>query len=78
LLERVWRPIPELQQLLGTIHVKGAGYCFGFPAQLAGNLKNITEKQFSGSHDEAGNATSWLAIPLLARLVCGNGSALAI
>jgi type IV secretion system protein VirD4 len=73
LRERVSRPIPDLQQLLETIYTKGAGYGFGFPAQLAGNLKNITEKQFSGFYGEAGNATSWLAIPSLARLVCGSG-----
>jgi type IV secretion system protein VirD4 len=58
--------------LLETIYAKGAGYGFGFPAQLAGNLKDITEKQFSGFYGEAGNATSWLAIPSLARLVCGD------
>ena len=73
LRERVSRPIPELKLLLETIYAKGAGYGFGFPTQLAGNLKDITEKQFSGFYGEAGNATSWLAIPSLARLVCGNG-----
>ena len=36
-------------------------------------MKDITEKQFSGFYGEAGNATSWLAIPSLARLVCGQG-----
>jgi type IV secretion system protein VirD4 len=72
LRERVSRPIPELKVLLETIYAKGAGYGFGFPAQLAGNLKDITEKQFSGFYGEAGNATSWLAIPSLARLVCGD------
>jgi len=75
LRERVSRPIPELKELLETIYAKGSGYGFGFPAQLAGNLKDITEKQFSGFYGEAGNATSWLAIPSLARLVCGNGFA---
>ena len=72
LRERVSRPIPELKLLLETIYAKGAGYGFGFPAQLAGNLKDITEKQFSGFYGEAGNATAWLAIPSLARLVCGD------
>src|SRR5260370_9359660 len=56
-----------------AIYAKGSGYGFGFPAQLAGNLKDITEKQFSGFYGEAGNATSWLAIPSLAHLVCGEG-----
>jgi len=40
---------------------------------MAGNLKDITEKQFSGFYGEAGNATSWLAIRSLARPVCGHG-----
>jgi type IV secretion system protein VirD4 len=73
LRERVSRPIPELKELLETIYAKGSSYGFGFPAQLAGNLKDITEKQFSGFYGEAGNATSWLAIPSLAHLVCGQG-----
>ncbi len=73
LRERVSRPIPELKQLLENIYVKGSAYGFGFPAQLAGNLKDIAEKQFSGFYGEAGNATSWLALPSLARLVCGQG-----
>ena len=73
LRQRVSLPIPELKELLEAIYAKGSGYGFGFPAQLAGNLKDITEKQFSGFYGEAGNATSWLAIPSLARLVCGQG-----
>jgi type IV secretion system protein VirD4 len=73
LRQRVSRPIPELKELLEAIYAKGSSYGFGFPAQLAGNLKDITEKQFSGFYGEAGNATSWLAIPSLARLVCGSG-----
>ncbi|HTT76987.1 MAG TPA: type IV secretory system conjugative DNA transfer family protein, partial [Candidatus Binataceae bacterium] len=73
LRQRVALPIPELKELLEAIYAKGTGYGFGFPAQLAGNLKDITEKQFSGFYGEAGNATSWLAIPSLARLVCGQG-----
>jgi type IV secretion system protein VirD4 len=73
LRERVSRPIPELKELLEAIYAKGSAHGFGFPAQLAGNLKDITEKQFSGFYGEAGNATSWLAIPSLARLVCGQG-----
>ena len=73
LRQRVSRPIPGLKELLEAIYAKGSSYGFGFPAQLAGNLKDITEKQFSGFYGEAGNATSWLAIPSLARLVCGNG-----
>jgi hypothetical protein len=73
LRQRVSRPIPELKELLEAIYAKGSSYGFGFPAQLAGNLKDITEKQFSGFYGEAGNATSWLAIPSLARLVCGQG-----
>jgi len=73
LRERVSRPIPELKELLEAIYAKGSSYGFGFPAQLAGNLKDIAEKQFSGFYGEAGNATSWLAIPSLARLVCGQG-----
>jgi type IV secretion system protein VirD4 len=64
--------MPELKELLGAIYLKGQVYGFGFPAQLAGNLKDITEKQFAGFYGEAGNATSWLAIPSLARLVCGS------
>ena len=75
LRQRVSLPIPELKELLEAIYAKGSGYGFGFPAQLAGNLKDITEKQFSGFYGEAGNATSWLAIPSLARLVCGQGVA---
>jgi type IV secretion system protein VirD4 len=73
LRQRVSLPIPELKELLEAIHAKGASYGFGFPAQLAGNLKDIAEKQFSGFYGEAANATSWLAIPSLARLVCGQG-----
>jgi type IV secretion system protein VirD4 len=72
LRRRVSLPLPELKELLGAIYLKGSNYGFGFPAQLAGNLKDITEKQFAGFYGEAGNATSWLAIPSLARLVCGN------
>jgi len=73
LRQRVSLPIPELKELLEAIYAKGASYGFGFPAQMAGNLKDITEKQFSGFYGEAGNATAWLAIPSLARLVCGQG-----
>jgi type IV secretion system protein VirD4 len=73
LRQRISLPIPELKELLEAIYAKGASYGFGFPAQLAGNLKDITEKQFSGFYGEAGNATSWLALPSLARLVCGSG-----
>jgi type IV secretion system protein VirD4 len=73
LRQRVSLPIPELKELLEAIYAKGSSYGFGFPAQLAGNLKDIAEKQFSGFYGEAGNATSWLAIPSLARLVCGQG-----
>ncbi len=73
LRQRVSRPIPELKELLEAIYNKGSSYGFGFPAQLARNLKDITEKQFSGFYGEAGNATSWLALPSLARLVCGSG-----
>jgi type IV secretion system protein VirD4 len=72
LRRRVALPMPELRELLASIHLKGHDYGFGFPAELAGNLKDITEKQFAGFYGEAGNATSWLAIPSLARLVCGN------
>jgi type IV secretion system protein VirD4 len=72
LRQRVALPIPELKELLEAIYAKGASYGFGFPAQLAGNLKDITEKQFSGFYGEAGNATAWLAIPSLARLACGS------
>jgi type IV secretion system protein VirD4 len=74
LRQRVSLPIPELKELLEAIYAKGSGYGFGFPAQLAGNLKDIAEKQFSGFYGEAANATSWLAIPSLARLVCGQGN----
>jgi type IV secretion system protein VirD4 len=73
LRQRVSLPIPELKELLEAIYAKGSSYGFSFPAQLAGNLKDITEKQFSGFYGEAGNATSWLALPSLARLVCGSG-----
>ena len=73
LRQRVSLPIPELKELLEAIYAKGSSYGFGFPAQLAGNLKDITEKQFSGFYGEAGNATAWLALPSLARLVCGSG-----
>ena len=72
LRKRVALPIPELRQLLEDIYAKGNSYGFGFPAQLAGNLKDITEKQFSGFYGEAGNLTAWLAVPSLARLVCGS------
>jgi type IV secretion system protein VirD4 len=72
LRRRVSLPMPELKELLGAIYLKGHVYGFGFPAQLAGNLKDITEKQFAGFYGEAGNATSWLAIPSLTRLVCGR------
>ncbi|MGH7814645.1 MAG: type IV secretory system conjugative DNA transfer family protein [Candidatus Binataceae bacterium] len=72
LRRRVTLPIPELRQLLEDIYAKGDSYGFGFPAQIAGNLKDITEKQFSGFYGEAGNLTAWLAVPSLARLVCGS------
>jgi type IV secretion system protein VirD4 len=72
LRKRVALPIPELRQLLEDIYAKGDSYGFGFPAELAGNLKDITEKQFSGFYGEAGNLTAWLAVPSLARLVCGS------
>src|SRR5229473_3596633 len=72
LRKRVALPIPELRQLLEDIYAKGDSYGFGFPTQLAGNLKDITEKQFSGFYGEAGNLTAWLAVPSLARLVCGS------
>ena len=72
LRRRVALPLGELRELLEAIHLKGNSFGFGFPAQLAGNLKDITEKQFSGFYGEAGNATSWLAVPSLTRLVCGN------
>jgi type IV secretion system protein VirD4 len=72
LRRRVALPLPELRELLEAIHLKGDSYGFGFPAQLAGNLKDITEKQFSGFYGEAGNATSWLSVASLARLVCGD------
>ena len=72
LRKRVALPIPELRQVLEDIYAKGDSYGFGFPAQLAGNLKDIAEKQFSGFYGEAGNITAWLAVPSLARLVCGS------
>jgi len=72
LRRRVALPIPELRELLEGIYLKGNAYGFGFPAQLAGNLKDIADKQFSGFYGEAGNATAWLAVPSLARLVCGS------
>jgi type IV secretion system protein VirD4 len=72
LRKRAALPIPELRQLLEDIYAKGDSYGFGFPAQLAGNLKDIAEKQFSGFYGEAGNLTAWLAVPSLARLVCGS------
>ena len=72
LRRRVAQPIPGLRQFLTDIYDKGEAYGFGFPAQLAGNLKDITEKQFSGLYGEADNITAWLAVPSLARLVCGS------
>ena len=78
LRKRLALPIPELRQLLEDIYAKGDSYGFGFPAQLAGNLKDITEKQVSGFYGEAGNLTAWLAVPSLARLVCGSLSIRAI
>jgi hypothetical protein len=72
LRRRVALPMPELKELLEAIYLKGHDYGFGFPAQLAGNLKDITEKQFARFYGEAGNGTSWLAIPSLARLVSGD------
>lgn len=72
LRKRVALPIPELRQLLEDIYAKGDSYGFGFPAEVAGNLKDIAEKQFSGFYGEAGNLTAWLAVPSLARLVCGS------
>lgn len=67
-------PQPELKSYLDDIHAKGSSYGFGFPAQLAGNLKDITPKQFDGFYGQAGTATSWLAIPSLAALVSGGTS----
>jgi type IV secretion system protein VirD4 len=72
LRRRVALPMPELRKLLEAIYLKGERFGFGFPAELAGNLKDITEKQFAGFYGEADNTTSWLAIPSLSRLVCGN------
>ncbi len=54
LRQRVSRPTPELKELLEAIYAKASGYGFGFPAQLAGNLKDITEKPSSGFYGEAG------------------------
>src|SRR5262249_2957244 len=72
LRRRVSLPVPELKELLEAIYLKGLNYGFGFPAQLAGNLKDITEKQFAGFYGEAGNANSWLASSSLPPLVFGN------
>ncbi|WP_280137601.1 type IV secretory system conjugative DNA transfer family protein [Aureimonas sp. AU40] len=62
-------PRPVLLKHLDNIHAKGPDYGFGFPAQIAGNLKGITEKQFDGFYGQAGTATAWLSIPSLAALV---------
>lgn len=70
LRQRVSLPIPELKELLEAIYAKGSGYGFDFPAQLAGNLKDIAEKQFSGFYGEAGNATVWPAVRASGRATC--------
>jgi hypothetical protein len=38
-------PVPELKTLLGSDLCQRCSYGYDFPAQLAGNLKDITEKQ---------------------------------
>jgi type IV secretion system protein VirD4 len=72
LRRRVAVPIPDLRQYLNDIYAKGLRYGFGFPAEQAGNLKDITDKQFAGFYGEAGNLTQWLSIPRLSKLVCGS------
>lgn len=62
-------PRPVLLRHLADIHEKGRSFGFGFPAEIAGNLKGITEKQFDGFHGQASTATAWLSIPSLAALV---------
>ncbi|MBB4000490.1 type IV secretory system conjugative DNA transfer family protein [Aureimonas pseudogalii] len=62
-------PRPLLLDHLADIHAKGPTYGFGFPAQIAGNLKGITEKQFDGFYGQAGTATAWLSVPSLAAIV---------
>jgi type IV secretion system protein VirD4 len=72
LRQRVALPVNALKRLLADIHKKGPSYGFGYPAELAGTLKDINAKQFDGFVGTATAATAWLTQPALARLVCGN------
>ena len=67
-------PQPELIDHLRCIYEKGPDYGFGFPAEIAGSLKDITPKQFDGFYGNANTATQWLSIPSLANVVCGGTS----
>ena len=64
-------PRDDLVEHLNGIYAKGADYGFGFPAEIAGNLKGITPKQFDGFYGQAGTATRWLSVPSFADVVCG-------
>lgn len=66
------KPQPELREVLAEIFEKGESYGFGYPAQMAGNLKDVQSDQFDGFYGEASNMTDWLAVPSLARLVSGS------
>ncbi len=70
LRQRLTRPIPILKTMLKAIIVKPVGY--GFAAQHAAALADLPDKQFAGLYGSATTATSWLAVPSLARLVCGD------
>ncbi|MBB4000800.1 type IV secretory pathway TraG/TraD family ATPase VirD4 [Aureimonas pseudogalii] len=62
-------PRPLLHDHLADIHAKGPSYGFGFAAQIAGNLKGITEKQIDGFYGQAGTAIARLFVPSLAAVV---------
>lgn len=68
---------PHLPLFLRQIHESGDDFCFGVPAQLAGEfvgLINLAPKQWAGIIGHASEMTVWLNTPSLARLVCGAGS----
>ncbi len=64
-------PRDDVVEHLNGVYAKGADYGFGFPAEIAGNLKDITAKQFDGFYGQAGTATRWLSVPSFADVVCG-------
>lgn len=67
---------PDLVYILEFIAKRDPEFSFGAAQQFAGELAGIArtaEKQWAGVQAHASELTAWLAIPSLARLVCGEG-----